>query len=260
MSWKEGRGWINNVFFRLHKNQNVKLYGSKNLEEGAGTENMYSIHQLRCLCCQIPDVFKMLLLSEYQFDLLFEYKICYLFPWWPKQKRNSWYNSRLPNFPHMCVSKRKKSHTMIIPMNFFLSFWPMHICIIFSFLLQTQINWLISKRCCLRLSIVWLLRFFKSSFLHRLWFSFEYIISFLCWEHIKKVSWTFSFRNQKCISWIPIVLDFGRLKRWRLNWMHWKWYGCHNVLEFQTNKEFWDHFQLKSLNISLIFCIYQYFL
>ena len=128
----------------------------------------------------------------------------------------------------------------------------MHICIIFSFLLLTQINWLISKRCCLRLSIVWLFRFFKSSFLHRLWFSFEYIISFLCWEHIKKVSWTFSFRNQKCISWIPIVLDFGRLKRrWRLNWMHWKWYGCCNVLEFQTNKEFWDHFKLKSLNISL---------
>ena len=159
---------------------------------------------------------------------------------------------------HVC--KRKKSHTMIIPMNFFLSFWPMHICIIFSFLLLTQINWLISKRCCLRLSIVWLLRFFKSSFLHRLLFSFEYIISFLCWEHIKKVSWTFSFRNQKCISWIPIVLDFGRLKRWRLNWMHWKWYGCHDVLEFQTNKEFWDHFKLKCLNISLIFCIYQYFL
>ena len=67
---KEEAGSVNIVFFRLHKNQNVKLYGSKNLEEGAGTENMYSIHQLRCLCCQIPDVFKMLLLSEYQFDLL----------------------------------------------------------------------------------------------------------------------------------------------------------------------------------------------
>ena len=161
---------------------------------------------------------------------------------------------------HVC--KRKKSHTMIIPMNFSsVVDQCIYVSTIFSFLLLTQINWLISKRCCLRLSIVWLFRFFKSSFLHRLWFSFEYIISFLCWEHIKKVSWTFSFRNQKCISWIPIVLDFGRLKRWRLNWMHWKWYGCHNVLEFQTNKEFWDHFKLKSLNISLkSFAYYQYFL
>ena len=80
---------------------------------------------------------------------------------------------------HVC--KRKKSHTMIIPMNFSsVVDQCIYVSTIFSFLLLTQINWLISKRCCLRLSIVWLLRFFKSSFLHRLLFSFEYIISFLC--------------------------------------------------------------------------------
>ena len=138
---------------------------------------MYSIHQLRCHCCQ-PGPWCIQNATTFWISIRFTLNTKFLTYFHGDQNRKEIHGIiQVAKFSsHVC--KRKKSHTMIIPMNFFLSFWPMHICIIFSFLLLTQINWLISKRCCLRLSIVWLFRFFQSFFLHQLWVVF-WIYNFL---------------------------------------------------------------------------------
>ena len=144
-------------------------------------------------------------------SIYFEYKISYLFPWWPKQKRNSWYSSSCQIFL-ACVYKKKKSHIMIIPMNFFLSCCTNVYISFLSSCWPKLIGWSL-KAVVLDYLLYGCFDFSRVFSFISYGFSFEYIISFLCWEHIRKVSWTFSFRNQKCISWIPIVLDFGRLKR-----------------------------------------------